>query len=66
MKGKGKREYTTVHIPKELAKAIDRLLDCGAYSSRAEFIKEAIRSHFKSLDLADLIFGELKKRKGVE
>jgi Arc/MetJ-type ribon-helix-helix transcriptional regulator len=40
--GKGK-EYTTVHIPKGLAVAIDRVLEAGAYASRSEFIKEAIR-----------------------
>lgn len=38
-------EYTTVHIPRGLADLIDKLIDRGefAYSSRSEFVKDAIR-----------------------
>jgi len=38
-------KYTTVHIPNALAILIDKLIDSGdfAYSSRSEFIKDAIR-----------------------
>ena len=38
-------KYTTVHIPDTLAILIDKLIDSGnfAYSSRSEFIKDAIR-----------------------
>jgi Arc/MetJ-type ribon-helix-helix transcriptional regulator len=40
-----KMRYTTVHIPSALAILIDKLTDSGdfAYSSRSEFIKDAIR-----------------------
>jgi len=40
-----KTKYTTVHIPKTLANLIDRLVENGefAYSSRSEFVKDAIR-----------------------
>lgn len=40
-----KTKYTTVHIPKVLASLIDRLVENGefAYSSRSEFVKDAIR-----------------------
>jgi Arc/MetJ-type ribon-helix-helix transcriptional regulator len=38
-------KYTTVHIPTVLAKKIDEIIDDedGAYSSRSEFIKDAVR-----------------------
>jgi len=38
-------KYTTVHIPDRLAILIDKLIDSEnfAYSSRSEFIKDAIR-----------------------
>jgi Arc/MetJ-type ribon-helix-helix transcriptional regulator len=40
-----KTEYTTIHIPKVLAELIDKLIEHGefAYSSRSEFVKDAIR-----------------------
>jgi metal-responsive CopG/Arc/MetJ family transcriptional regulator len=40
-----KTEYTTIHIPKVLAELIDKLVENGefAYSSRSEFVKDAIR-----------------------
>ena len=40
-----KTKYTTVHIPKVLASLIDRLVENEefAYSSRSEFVKDAIR-----------------------
>ena len=42
---KGRQRYTTIHIPVALAKLIDNLIDTGdfAYTSRAEFVKDAIR-----------------------
>ena len=45
MKRNDKRRYTTVHIPASLAETIDELIvsERYAYSSRAEFIKDAIR-----------------------
>jgi Arc/MetJ-type ribon-helix-helix transcriptional regulator len=38
-------QYTTVHIPTALAMFIDELIDSGefAYTSRSEFVKDAIR-----------------------
>ena len=38
-------KYTTIHIPVALANLIDNLIDNGefAYSSRSEFVKDAIR-----------------------
>lgn len=45
-------EYTTVRLPKALLKRVDDVVkneDLG-YSSRAELVKEAIRSYLASLD----------------
>jgi Arc/MetJ-type ribon-helix-helix transcriptional regulator len=42
----GKRiKYTTVHIPNALAALIDNLIESGefAFSSRSEFVKDALR-----------------------
>lgn len=38
-------KYTTVHIPNALAALIDNLIESGefAYSSRSEFVKDALR-----------------------
>jgi len=38
-------KYTAVHIPNALAALIDNLIDSGefAYSSRSEFVKDALR-----------------------
>lgn len=40
-----KKGYTTVHIPTALARFIDELIDSEefAYTSRSEFVKDAIR-----------------------
>lgn len=45
MKKNKKVKYTTVHIPSVLAEAVDEIIENeeGAYSSRSEFIKDAIR-----------------------
>lgn len=55
------RKYTTVHIPETLAKPIDQLLgdDIAAYSSRSEFVKDAIR---RLLDF----YGYLPKKQARE
>ena len=45
MEKNNRGKYTTVHIPTVLAKVIDEIIEkeqC-AYSSRSEFIKDAIR-----------------------
>ena len=43
--------YINISIPKELIKKVDNLIEKGeyGYTSRAEFIKEAIREKLKSL-----------------
>jgi Arc/MetJ-type ribon-helix-helix transcriptional regulator len=56
--GKGK-EYTTVHIPKALVVAIDKVLEAGAYASRSEFVKEAIRRHLETYGLTKVLYQEL-------
>jgi Arc/MetJ-type ribon-helix-helix transcriptional regulator len=45
MKKDNRTKYTTVHIPSVLAEAVDEIIENeeGAYSSRSEFIKDAIR-----------------------
>ena len=47
-----KIEYTTVHIPKALADLIDKLVNDRklAYSSRSEFVKDAIRRFLEGYD----------------
>jgi len=50
------REHTTIHIPKALAVVIDEVLEAGVYSSRSEFVKEAIRKHLNDSGLAGLMF----------
>ena len=40
-------DYTTVRLPSELLRMVDAIIEAGVlgYKSRAEFVKEAIRSH---------------------
>ncbi len=38
----------TVSLPPELVKAIDNLVEKGEYSSRSDFIKDAVRGHLRS------------------
>ncbi len=42
-------EYSSVSLPKSFAKKIDEIVNNKEYgfSSRAEFVKEAIRAHFQ-------------------
>ena len=47
-------EYATVKIPVPLADVIDGLVKGGEYSSRAEFVKEAIRKEFRARGLLGL------------
>jgi len=44
-------EYKSVKIPASLANVIDDLVKSEEYSSRAEFVKEAIRSTLKKRGL---------------
>jgi Arc/MetJ-type ribon-helix-helix transcriptional regulator len=43
--GVNKEKYTTVHMPTVLARMVDEIIENeeGAYSSRSEFIKDAVR-----------------------
>ena len=45
------KEYVTVRIPKDLANQVDELIDTIArgYTSRAEFIKEAVRQKIERI-----------------
>ena len=46
---KKKAQYTTVHLPIELLKIVDCIIEDGkyGYSSRAEFVKDAIRRYLE-------------------
>ncbi|RLG40412.1 MAG: CopG family transcriptional regulator [Thermoproteota archaeon] len=44
MKKLEKTEYVLIKIPQELAQEIDAILGKHGYRSRAEFVKDAIRS----------------------
>jgi len=41
--------YTTVHLPVELLQMVDNVIEEGkyGYSSRAEFVKDAIRRYLE-------------------
>ena len=41
--------YTSVCIPRRLLDEVDQILEKGGYSSRAEFVKEAVRKNLKEL-----------------
>jgi len=45
------KEYVTVRIPKDLANKIDEVIETIArgYTSRAEFIKEAVRQKIEKI-----------------
>ena len=43
--------YTSVKIPKALAKQIDRILLFRAYKSRTEFVIDAIRRRLDEIEL---------------
>jgi metal-responsive CopG/Arc/MetJ family transcriptional regulator len=46
------RNYTTVSIPCEIAERIDRILKIKGYSSRSEYVREAVRKQlFKEYSL---------------
>jgi len=38
------QQYSTVKVPMDLVKEVDRMMDKHGYRSRSEFIKDAIRS----------------------
>jgi len=45
----GARDYTTINLPIDVATKIDRILAEQGYSSRSEFVRDAIRQHLKTL-----------------
>lgn len=45
----GARDYTTINLPIDVATKIDRILTEQGYSSRSEFVRDAIRQHLKTL-----------------
>jgi len=49
LQNKKKTQYTTVHIPIELLKLVDVIIneEKFGYSSRAEFVKDAIRRYLE-------------------
>jgi metal-responsive CopG/Arc/MetJ family transcriptional regulator len=44
------RNYTTVNVPLHVAEKIDRILAEQGYSSRSEFVRDAIRQLLKKLE----------------
>ena len=46
-------KYANVKIPAPLADVIDSLVKSGRYSSRAEYVKEAIRNDLRARGLGD-------------
>jgi len=64
MEKNGKDKYTTVHIPTTLAESIDGIIEREryAYSSRSEFIKDAIRRFLEYYGYYPLSKRNSKKR----
>ncbi len=51
---KKSKKYSTVSLPKSLIKKVDKLIgdeEDGGFSSRAEFIKSAIRKELENIRL---------------
>jgi Arc/MetJ-type ribon-helix-helix transcriptional regulator len=48
-------EYTTIKIPSEITKCIDKLVGKHGFSSRAEVVKDALRDFFKKYPETALI-----------
>ena len=50
-KRKGRREYTTIQIPKTLMEEVNRIIQLGilGYTSRMEFVKDAVRDKILQL-----------------
>lgn len=44
-------DWKVVKIPAPLADIIDRLVDSGRYSSRAEYVRETIRNDLRERDI---------------
>jgi len=50
-------EYRAISLPLALIESIDRLVKSGKYSSRAEYVKEAIRNDLRERGLEGGIGG---------
>jgi len=50
-KQRGRREYSTIQLPKTLTEEVDRIisLEILGYTSRMEFIKDAVRDKILQL-----------------
>ena len=50
-RGRGRREYSTIRLPKSLTEEVDRIVNLGVlgYTSRMEFIKDAVRDKILQL-----------------
>lgn len=63
MKGE-KKSANAVHLPPELVDLIDEAMEkAGGYSSRAEFVREAIRS--RCFTILGIKTSDSKKRRGL-
>jgi len=51
MESEKRKEYTSIKIPKVLAKQIDKILPFRAYKSRTEFVIDAIRRRLDEIEL---------------
>ncbi len=48
-----KASYVTIRLPKSLVEKVDKyILESGEYSSRADFVKEAIRLRLQQLGIS--------------
>mgnify|MGYP001770686046 CR=1 FL=1 len=47
----GKKDYTTIQIPRELVEMIDKIIEerKGGYRSRTEFVADAVRRRIEEL-----------------
>ena len=48
------RDYTTVNIPLDVAHQIDAVLATHGYSSRSEFVRDAVRRLLKHLNVEEV------------
>jgi len=44
------KEYTSITITKDLAEKIDQAIPLGAYQSRADFVRDAVRRLITTLE----------------
>ena len=49
------RDYTTVNIPLDTAEKIDRIIVEEGYSSRSEFVRDAVRQLLKKFEKKEAV-----------